>query len=77
MQVGELAVFLVTHGCTCSVLPTLNTAVRVELMARQVPYLLVREMNLVASEDFETLFVSFPRINSLWMCEMICLFGGL
>jgi hypothetical protein len=36
-QVRGLAVFEVTQGCTCCVLPTLNIALRVEFMARQVP----------------------------------------
>ena len=31
------AVFVGAHGCTCCVCPGLNTAVRVEFMARQVP----------------------------------------
>ena len=39
----------------------LNTAVRVEFMARHVPSQAGNE----TSEDVETLFVSFPCINSL------------
>ena len=41
-------------------LPTLNIAVRVEIMARHVPSQAGNE----TSEDFETLFVSFTLINS-------------
>ena len=44
----------------CSVLPTLNIAVRVEFMARHVP----SSAGIETSEDFETLFVAFPLINS-------------
>ena len=66
----------------------LNTAVRVEFMARQVPSQAGNE----TSEDFETLFVSFPCINSChtMLCDrnacgnasssilmpQVCLFGS-
>ena len=36
-QVRGLAVFARTQGCTCCVRPGLNTAIRVEFMARHVP----------------------------------------
>ena len=37
MQVRGLAVFVGAHTLTCCVRPGLTTAIRVELMARQVP----------------------------------------
>jgi hypothetical protein len=62
-----LAVFLVTQGCPCCVLPTLvDIAVRVVcvmrlFMARHVPTQAGNE----TSEDYETHFVRLLFINSL------------
>ena len=47
--------------CAPSLRVRLNTALRVELMARHVPSCARNE----TSKAFETLFVSFPCINSL------------
>jgi hypothetical protein len=70
-QVRGLAVFLVTHGCTCCVLPTtlptLNTAVGVAFMARQVSSQVGNE----TSEDYETHFVRLLYINSLNACPAV------
>ena len=61
--VRGLAACFAAHTHTCGVPPTLNTAVRVEFMARQVPSQ-AREMLHIG--PFRYAFVSLPLINSLY-----------
>ena len=46
---------------------TLDIAVRVEFMARHVPSMYPHRREMIQVEASETLFVSFPCINSLHM----------